>query len=91
MNNFTNIDIRGICRGACQKSQCECTEYVRKSDGATESIFLCLYCDHSPINHASMLDISSTGMYIHIFSLLRMLKIVLGLTENKTQSVVDVR
>jgi len=36
-----------------------------------------------------MLDISNTGMYIYIFSLLRTLKIVLGLTENKTQSVVD--
>jgi len=90
MNKLTNIDIRGIYRGACQKSQCECTEYICKSDSATESVLLCLYCGHPPINHASMLDISNTGMYIHIFSLLRTLKIVLGLTKNKTQSVVDV-
>jgi len=70
MNKLTNIDIRGICRGACQKPQCECTEYICKSDSATESVLLCLYCGHLPINHASMLDISNTGMYIHIFSLL---------------------
>jgi len=25
-------DIPGMCRGACQESQCECIEYVRKSD-----------------------------------------------------------
>jgi len=27
-------DIPEMCRGACQESQCECTEYVRKSDNA---------------------------------------------------------
>lgn len=73
-SNLTNCDIRGVYRGMCQKSQCECTGYIRKSDNAAavETFILCLYCGHPPTKHASLSEInkiSNAGMYIHIFFL----------------------
>jgi len=41
---LTISDIPGMCRGACRESQCECIEYVRKSDNT-----YVLHVDVSPI------------------------------------------
>ncbi|XP_037271831.2 uncharacterized protein LOC119163861 isoform X1 [Rhipicephalus microplus] len=55
---FTNIDFRGVARGPCTYSNCECDSYERSdscdantSQNATLQCGWCCYCGHPPVSH----------------------------------------
>ncbi|XP_037525333.1 uncharacterized protein LOC119402270 [Rhipicephalus sanguineus] len=61
---FTNIDFRGVARGPCSISNCECDSYARSesssvstSQNATLQCGWCCYCGHPPVSHSRIADI----------------------------------
>uniref|UniRef100_A0A224YQB9 Protein containing DUF4806 domain n=1 Tax=Rhipicephalus zambeziensis TaxID=60191 RepID=A0A224YQB9_9ACAR len=61
---FTNIDFRGVARGPCSNSNCECDSYARSescdvstSPNATLQCGWCCYCGHPPVSHSRIDDI----------------------------------
>ncbi|XP_065298393.1 uncharacterized protein [Dermacentor albipictus] len=56
---FTNFDFRGVARGPCSVSNCECDGYARSqssevctSQNATLQCGWCCYCSHPPVSHS---------------------------------------
>ncbi|XP_040359576.1 uncharacterized protein LOC121047923 [Ixodes scapularis] len=54
---YSSQDIKGVLRGQCHASNCECDGYSRALDNCSQPAALhqatwCVYCGHSPVQHA---------------------------------------
>lgn len=49
---YMGINKRGVLRGKCSESECECEEFESVSS------IVCEYCGHPPVKHEKHSDIS---------------------------------
>ncbi|XP_042144929.1 uncharacterized protein LOC121835063 [Ixodes scapularis] len=54
---YSSQDIKGVLRGQCHASNCECDGYSRALDNCSQpaaphQVTWCVYCGHSPVQHA---------------------------------------
>lgn len=58
MNNLTSIDLRGVPRGRCKNTECDCPEFSRDTAPLTANSAIpagwCAYCGHSPAIHGRL-------------------------------------
>lgn len=66
---FTNVDFRGVARGQCSVSNCECDGYARSpssevctSQNATLQCGWCCYCGHPPVSHSRIDDMDCSQL-----------------------------
>ncbi|CAN8006541.1 unnamed protein product [Ixodes pacificus] len=59
----SNVDIRGICRGACH--DCSCMEFLREGTSRSQHPEWCAYCGRPPTSHNEIEHLTDLRMVDH--------------------------
>lgn len=56
MYSVTSVDLRGVPRGRCKNTECDCPEFSRDTAPPNSAIpnGWCCYCGHSPVMHGRL-------------------------------------